>query len=76
MNLLDTLISRQRKLLVVASAGLTLVGGFAVVVFRPSALEAYRVLAEWTVYLAAFFGGANALAYWAQRPGPPGPGGK
>lgn len=74
-RLLEDLVHRQRKLFVTGCAGLVLVGGFIFAAMRPAALEAYRVLAEWTTYLAGLFGGANALAYWAQRPGgrPPSP---
>lgn len=68
---LHHMATQQRKLLVALIAYAVLVLGFGAVVFIPTALEAYRVMCEWAVYLAAFFGGANALTYWAQR-GQPG----
>lgn len=66
---LERMLTEQRKLFVVLLVLMVLVGGFGVVVWRPAALEPYRVLAEWVVYLAGFFGGANALSYWAQKKG-------
>jgi hypothetical protein len=68
-------IERQRKLTVTTLCALGLAAGLALVAWRPAALEGYRVYAEWSVYLAGFFGGANALSYWTQRAGgkPPAP---
>lgn len=60
-------VERQRKMTITTLAALALCVGFGVVAWRPAALEAYRVFAEWTVYLAGLYGGANALTYWTQR---------
>lgn len=65
----ERFLTEQRKLFVTLTSQLLLCLGFAVVVAKPSALEAYATLAEWSVYLAAFHGGANALAYFTQRKG-------
>ena len=58
----------ERKLLVAHLTALGLTGGFLFAVYHQAALEAYKVYAEWLVFLFAAFAGGNALVHWSQRP--------
>lgn len=58
----------ERKLLVAHLTALGLAAGFLFAVYHPAALEAYKIYAEWLVFLFAAFAGGNALVHWSQRP--------
>jgi hypothetical protein len=61
-------VTTEAKVKVFLAALAVLMVGFMVVVVRPGALEAYRVAAEWTVYLAAaLFVGNAAASFTAKR---------
>lgn len=60
------LVLSQRKVAAFIVAVFVLVLGFGVVAYRTSALEAYKVMSEWTVYLAVGFFAGNAVTYFGK----------
>ena len=68
----DTLFHKQRKLFVAGCEGLALLGGYLYAANRASAVEPYRIFAEWSVFLTGLFMAGNSSVHlWQAKFGTP-----